>query len=268
MSQVNRLPQGGRIDRTKPLRFVFDGKIATAAGVSDYEEVNVGFNLTPAMLSGKIDATLGAFWNYEGTDLERRGKDPVILKMDELGVPAYDELVRALEHGIRTILNYEPQYTFSTAANDTGLFNFRGIQAINYGSRDIRFQHTNHDLVSVNDVTSRVLLARELKESQSSNSIQMDMLLGIGGSPEAVTTACALKCLGGDLQCRYWPRNDKERELAEEQVEHNAFVPLGAMIETPSAAAIAGPPPAATARTADASSISTGWFSASVALPT
>ena len=34
-------------------------------------------------------------------------------------------------------------------------------------------------LVSVNDVTSRVLLARELKESQSSNSIQMDMLLGI-----------------------------------------------------------------------------------------
>jgi fructose-1,6-bisphosphatase II len=45
----------------------------------------------------------------------------------------------------------------------------------------------------------------------------MDMLLGIGGSPEAVTTACALKCLGGDIQCRYWPRNDKERELAEQQ---------------------------------------------------
>ena len=41
------------------------------------------------------------------------------------------------------------------------------------------------------------------------------MLLGIGGSPEAVTTACALKCLGGDIQCRYWPRNDKERQLAE-----------------------------------------------------
>ncbi len=34
-------------------------------------------------------------------------------------------------------------------------------------------------LVSVNDVTSRVLLARELQESQSSNSVQMDMLLGI-----------------------------------------------------------------------------------------
>jgi fructose-1,6-bisphosphatase II len=45
----------------------------------------------------------------------------------------------------------------------------------------------------------------------------MDLLLGIGGSPEAVTTACALKCLGGDIQCRYWPRNDTERELAEQQ---------------------------------------------------
>ncbi|MBA2449425.1 MAG: class II fructose-bisphosphatase [Chloroflexi bacterium] len=43
----------------------------------------------------------------------------------------------------------------------------------------------------------------------------IDMLLGIGGSPEAVTTACALKCLGGDIQCRLWPRNDGERAQAE-----------------------------------------------------
>jgi succinyl-diaminopimelate desuccinylase len=62
------------------------------------------------------------------------------------------EVVRALEHGIRTMLGQQPAYSFSTAANDTGLFNFRGIQAINYGSRDIRFQHTDHDLVSVNKV--------------------------------------------------------------------------------------------------------------------
>jgi acetylornithine deacetylase/succinyl-diaminopimelate desuccinylase-like protein len=62
------------------------------------------------------------------------------------------EVVRSLEHGIRTMLGYEPKFTFSTAANDTGLFNFRGIQAINYGSRDIRFHHTDHDLVSVGNV--------------------------------------------------------------------------------------------------------------------
>ena len=68
----------------------------------------------------------------------------------EIGKDA--EVVEALEQGIRTMLGYEPRFSFSTAANDTGLFNFRGIQAINYGARDIRFQHTDHDLVEVNNV--------------------------------------------------------------------------------------------------------------------
>jgi acetylornithine deacetylase/succinyl-diaminopimelate desuccinylase-like protein len=62
------------------------------------------------------------------------------------------DVVQALEHSIRTMLGQQPAYSFSTAANDTGLFNFRGIQAINYGARDVRFQHTDHDLVSVSKV--------------------------------------------------------------------------------------------------------------------
>jgi acetylornithine deacetylase/succinyl-diaminopimelate desuccinylase-like protein len=62
------------------------------------------------------------------------------------------DVVQALEQAIRIMLGYEPQFSFSTAANDTGLFNFRGIQAINYGARDIRFQHTDHDLVALNNV--------------------------------------------------------------------------------------------------------------------
>jgi putative hydroxymethylpyrimidine transport system substrate-binding protein len=57
------------------------------------KEVNVGFNLTPAMVSKKVDATLGAFWNYEGTDLKLRGRKPVILRMEDLGVPNYNELI-------------------------------------------------------------------------------------------------------------------------------------------------------------------------------
>jgi len=43
----------------------------------------------------------------------------------------------------------------------------------------------------------------------------VDMLLGVGGSPEAVLTAAALKCLGGDIQCKLWPRNEGERAQAE-----------------------------------------------------
>jgi fructose-1,6-bisphosphatase II len=41
-----------------------------------------------------------------------------------------------------------------------------------------------------------------------------DILLGIGGTPEGVISAAALKCMGGELQGRLWPRNDEERTAA------------------------------------------------------
>jgi len=41
-----------------------------------------------------------------------------------------------------------------------------------------------------------------------------DVLLGIGGSPEAVIAAGALLCMGGEIQCKLWPRDDSERQEA------------------------------------------------------
>jgi len=41
-----------------------------------------------------------------------------------------------------------------------------------------------------------------------------DILIGIGGSPEAVIAAAALKCVGGEIQCRLWPRDDTEAAWA------------------------------------------------------
>lgn len=40
----------------------------------------------------------------------------------------------------------------------------------------------------------------------------VDLYFGIGGSPEAVLAAAGIKCLGGDMQCRMWPRDDQERQ--------------------------------------------------------
>ncbi|MGH2968471.1 MAG: ABC transporter substrate-binding protein [Solirubrobacteraceae bacterium] len=57
------------------------------------KETGVGFDLVRPLITRRVDATLGAFWNYEGVDLRRRGKRPVILRMDDLGVPPYNELV-------------------------------------------------------------------------------------------------------------------------------------------------------------------------------
>lgn len=42
----------------------------------------------------------------------------------------------------------------------------------------------------------------------------IDILFGIGGSPEAVTAACAMAALHGEIQCKLWPRDDSEREFA------------------------------------------------------
>ncbi|HWX86617.1 MAG TPA: ABC transporter substrate-binding protein [Solirubrobacteraceae bacterium] len=66
-----------------------------AAGVNpgSVGESDVGFNLVGAMLSGKVAATLGGYWNYEAIQLEQMKKKPVVIPVEEAGVPTYDELV-------------------------------------------------------------------------------------------------------------------------------------------------------------------------------
>jgi len=44
----------------------------------------------------------------------------------------------------------------------------------------------------------------------------VDMLYGIGGTPEGVISAAALKCVGGGIQARLWPRDEAERQKLEE----------------------------------------------------
>ena len=42
----------------------------------------------------------------------------------------------------------------------------------------------------------------------------VDILIGIGGTPEGVVSAAALKCMGGEIQGRLWPRSEAERDSA------------------------------------------------------
>ena len=103
LTSIISLPAAG-IRRPEDL----DGKLVGTAGIdyqaaylsaiakqagAEIEERNVGFNLSGALLAKKVDATLGAFWNYEGTDLRLRGRDPQIIRIEQAGVPTYDELV-------------------------------------------------------------------------------------------------------------------------------------------------------------------------------
>ncbi len=58
-------------------------------------------------------------------------------------------------------------------------------------------------LITDGDVAPSIAAARE--------DSTVDMLMGIGGTPEGVISAAALKCLGGGMQGKLWPRNDEER---------------------------------------------------------
>jgi putative hydroxymethylpyrimidine transport system substrate-binding protein len=106
LTAIMSLPKA-RIDEPADL----EGKRVGTAGI-DYQEAylqailteagadpgsvklrNVGFGFSAALLTGKVDATLGAFWNYEGTELRLRGRKPRIIRIEEAGVPTYNELV-------------------------------------------------------------------------------------------------------------------------------------------------------------------------------
>jgi len=79
--------------------------ILAEAGIpsGNVKSINVGFNLVPALVSKRVDAVLGMFWNVEGVELARRGRKPQILRMDQIGVPTYNELVIvARQQDVRT----------------------------------------------------------------------------------------------------------------------------------------------------------------------
>jgi putative hydroxymethylpyrimidine transport system substrate-binding protein len=81
--------------------------ILAHAGVpaKSVKEVNVGSNLVPAMVSNRVNATLGAYWNYEAIQLGQLGKKPNVIRMNRAGVPNYDELVLVVRE---TTLNRHP----------------------------------------------------------------------------------------------------------------------------------------------------------------
>ena len=73
------------------------------------------------------------------------------------------------------------------------------VETIRRAGARIRF-------VSDGDIAGAISAARDGSDT--------DVLLGIGGTPEGIVTACALKCMGGAIQARLWPRDAAERAKA------------------------------------------------------
>ena len=75
--------------------------------------------------------------------------------------------------------------------------------------KEIREAGARIRFITDGDVAGAIAAARE--------GTGVDMLIGIGGTPEGVIAATAIRCVGGTMQGRLWPRNDEEREAAVEQ---------------------------------------------------
>ncbi|EFE67351.1 MULTISPECIES: class II fructose-bisphosphatase [Streptomyces] len=72
--------------------------------------------------------------------------------------------------------------------------------------KEIRETGARIKLITDGDVAGSILALRE--------GTGIDLLLGVGGTPEGIISACAVKCLGGTIQGKLWPKDDEERQRA------------------------------------------------------
>ncbi|MEU0985316.1 class II fructose-bisphosphatase [Streptomyces sp. NPDC005953] len=72
--------------------------------------------------------------------------------------------------------------------------------------KEIRETGARIKFISDGDVAGAIMAVRE--------GTGVDMLMGVGGTPEGIITACAIKCLGGTIQGKLWPKDEAERQKA------------------------------------------------------
>ena len=72
--------------------------------------------------------------------------------------------------------------------------------------KEVREAGARIKFITDGDVAGAIMAARD--------GTGVDLLLGVGGTPEGIIAACAITCMGGTLQGRLWPRNDEERQRA------------------------------------------------------
>ncbi len=103
--------------------------------LNDVTLININFSLSPALLSGQVDAVIGAFRNFELNQLEIEGRKGRAFYVEEEGVPAYDELIfvakrdgydaalmrrflDAIERGVQYLVNHSDEaYALVASAN-------------------------------------------------------------------------------------------------------------------------------------------------------
>ena len=127
------------------------------------------------------------------------------------GAAVYMEKIAVGPHGLDAIdINASPTQNVDAVAKAKGVSR-REISVV-------VLERDRHDalIAELRDAGAKVLLIRDgdvaaaIAAGQSGTGV--DMLYGVGGTPEGVISAAALKCVGGGIQGKLWPRDDEERQ--------------------------------------------------------
>jgi putative hydroxymethylpyrimidine transport system substrate-binding protein len=122
------------------------------------KSVNVGYNLVPALLTGKADAIVGGYWNIEAVQVKNEtGKQPVVFKMGQLGVPTYDELiVVANKNRLKSDSSYATAIRHFLSGLSQGMSGARSDTA---GSISIMKSSSSYKQKDLNDMVPKTLQA-------------------------------------------------------------------------------------------------------------
>jgi fructose-1,6-bisphosphatase II len=127
------------------------------------------------------------------------------------GAAVYMEKIAVGPQGLEAIdINASPTQNVDAVAKAKGV-STREISVV-------VLERDRHDalIAELRDAGAKVLLIRDgdvaaaIAAGQSGTGV--DMLYGVGGTPEGVISAAALKCVGGGIQGKLWPRDDEERQ--------------------------------------------------------
>jgi len=98
--------EGKKIGYTVPgLMDVMLKAFMSINGVKDYEAVNVGFTIVPALVAGNVDAVMGPFKTYETVTMAHQNLEADYFELEKFGIPDYEELIFVC--GAKTLIKKE-----------------------------------------------------------------------------------------------------------------------------------------------------------------
>ena len=145
----------------------------------DVQAVNVGFNLEPALLSKKVDAVIGAYFNIEATSIEIKTEAaPNVISMESLGVPTYDELLVVAN---KERIESDPAFADAVSRFIAGMkLGVEGAQADEAGSIQLMKDNTDYSAEEIDGMVPDTLALLTPPDGRVTTCFDLDNWQALG----------------------------------------------------------------------------------------